>query len=427
MGWAFWCGLSRSISLLPGRAEDASKQAANHGRSVWGSEHLNRSSETTTRTRQGLSWEATPRIHLTTPLEMVTAEQAQSCLEQVKDAGSGRSAIELGWIEEVRVSPPRVVFRLSLPGFAQGQRERIAAEAKQLLTALEGISDIQIELGQPASQGGIGQAGHGQPAERQSIPGVRQVIAVSSGKGGVGKSTVAVNLACALAQQGQSVGLLDADIYGPNAPTMLGVADQTPEVTGSGDQQRIIPINSCGIAMVSMGLLIDEHQPVIWRGPMLNGIIRQFLYQAEWGERDVLVVDLPPGTGDAQLSLAQAVPMAGVVIVTTPQQVSLQDARRGLAMFRQLGIPVLGVVENMSAFIPPDQPEKRYALFGSGGGERLASEYDVPLLTQIPMEMPVQEGGDSGRPIVLSRSDSASAASFRSLADAVLNQVALRV
>ena len=197
------------------------------------------------------------------------------------------------------------------------------------------------------------------------------------------------------------------------------MADQTPDVEGSGDQQRIIPIESCGIAMVSMGLLIDEHQPVIWRGPMLNGIIRQFLYQAEWGDRDVLVVDLPPGTGDAQLSLAQAVPMAGVVIVTTPQQVSLQDARRGLAMFRQMGIPVLGVVENMSAFIPPDMPDRRYALFGSGGGAQLAGDYDVPLLAEIPMEMPVQEGGDSGRPIVLSRTDSASAIAFKGLAERV--------
>ena len=350
---------------------------------------------------------------------MVTAEQARSCLEQVKDAGSGRSAVELGWITAIRVSPPRVVFVLSLPGFAQSQRERIANEARQLLTDLDGISDVQIELGQPASQGSIGKAGHGQPAERQAIPGVGRVIAVSSGKGGVGKSTVAVNLACALAQQGWRVGLLDADIYGPNAPTMLGVADRTPEVQGSGDQQRIVPIESCGIGMVSMGLLIDEHQPVIWRGPMLNGIIRQFLYQTEWGDRDLVVVDLPPGTGDAQLSLAQAVPMAGVVIVTTPQQVSLQDARRGLAMFRQLGIPVLGVVENMSFFVPPDLPDRRYALFGSGGGQRLAEEYDVPLLAQIPMEMPVQEGSDGGRPIVLNDVDSRVAKSFQALATEV--------
>ena len=181
---------------------------------------------------------------------MISAEQAIRALQQVKDAGSGKPALDLGWIDQVRVADARAVFRLNLPGFAQGQRDRIVGEARQILIGLDGIDDVQIEVGQAPSQGGIGQAGHGQPAERQSIPGVRQVIAVSSGKGGVGKSTVAVNLACALAAKGLRVGLLDADIYGPNAPTMLGVADQTPEVKGSGDQQRIVPIESCGIAMV---------------------------------------------------------------------------------------------------------------------------------------------------------------------------------
>ena len=353
---------------------------------------------------------------------MATEEQATTALAKIVDAGSGRSALDLGWIDRVRVSPPRAVFRLNLPGFAQSQRDRIVHESREQLLRIEGIEDVQIEVGTPSQQqsshqpGGIGQAGHGQVAERQTIPGVKQVIAVSSGKGGVGKSTVAVNLACGLARSGLRVGLLDADIYGPNAPTMLGVADRTPEVQGSGSDQRMAPIESCGVAMVSMGLLIDPDQPVIWRGPMLNGIIRQFLYQVDWGERDVLVVDLPPGTGDAQLSLAQAVPMAGVVIVTTPQQVALQDARRGLAMFRQMSIPVFGVVENMSAFIPPDQPDKRYALFGEGGGQSLADEFETSLLAQIPLEMPVLSGGDQGRPIVISQPDSASAVSFQSLA-----------
>ena len=248
---------------------------------------------------------------------------------------------------------------------------------------------------------------------------MRQVIAVSSGKGGVGKSTVAVNLACALAAAGLRVGLLDADIYGPNAPTMLGVADRTPEVSGEGAAQVLRPIETCGIAMVSMGLLIAENQPVIWRGPMLNGIIRQFLYQVDWGERDVVVVDLPPGTGDAQLSLAQAVPMAGVLIVTTPQQVSLQDARRGLAMFLQMGVPVLGVVENMSGFIPPDAPEKRYAIFGSGGGALLAAEAGVPLLAELPLEMLVREGGDRGQPVVLAQPATATARAFMALAERI--------
>ncbi|WP_411877159.1 P-loop NTPase [Vulcanococcus limneticus] len=369
-------------------------------------------------------------------------DQAIAALEPLRDAGSGRSLLELQWIRQVRVQNNRVVFRLALPAFAGSQRERIAAEARSALLALGGIDDVQIELAQPSeaapaksqapghshdhSHGGapIGAAGHGGGGpERQAIPGVKQVIAVSSGKGGVGKSTVAVNLACALAAGGLRVGLLDADIYGPNAPTMLGVADRTPEVRGEGAAQVLTPIESCGIAMVSMGLLIQENQPVIWRGPMLNGIIRQFLYQVEWGERDVLVVDLPPGTGDAQLSLAQAVPMAGVVIVTTPQQVSLQDARRGLAMFLQMGVPVLGVVENMTAFIPPDAPEKRYELFGRGGGQRLAEEADVPLLAQLPMELAVVQGGDGGSPAVLSAPESATAQAFRALAERLLSAV----
>jgi len=355
---------------------------------------------------------------------MASVEQALAALNAVQDAGSGRSLMELGWIQVPRLEGGRAVIRLALPSFAQSQRDRIAAEARAALLALDGVNDVQIELAQPAGAAPIGAAGHGtggqgQVPERQAIPGVRQVIAVSSGKGGVGKSTVAVNLACALAASGLRVGLLDADIYGPNAPTMLGVADRTPEVRGEGAHQVLTPIETCGIAMVSMGLLIQDNQPVIWRGPMLNGIIRQFLYQVEWGERDVLIVDLPPGTGDAQLTIAQAVPMAGAIIVTTPQQVSLADARRGLAMFLQMGVTVLGVVENMSVFIPPDAPDKRYALFGSGGGARLAEEAGVPLLAELPLEMPVREGGDSGRPVVLSHPDSASAQAFLGLAQRI--------
>ena len=347
---------------------------------------------------------------------MVTAEAARQALADLRDAGSGRSLLDLGWLANLRLQGDRALIDLALPGFAASQRDAIVAGVRERLVGLEGIVSVQFELRDaPASPAGPSATG----PTLQAIPGVRTVIAVSSGKGGVGKSTVAVNLACALAAEGLRVGLLDADIYGPNAPLMLGVADRTPAVSGSGDGQRLEPIDTCGLAMVSMGLLIGPDQPVIWRGPMLNGIIRQFLYQVDWGERDVLVVDLPPGTGDAQLSLAQAVPMAGVVIVTTPQQVALQDARRGLAMFRQMGIPILGVVENMSWFSPPDLPDRRYAIFGSDGGQTLAAEAGVPLLARIPIELPVQEGGDSGRPVTLAQPDSAAAVAFRDAARAL--------
>jgi len=372
--------------------------------------------------------------------DQASLDQVLAALGAISDAGSGRSLVELGWLQEPRLQGDRALFRLALPGFAQSQRDRIAAEARSALVGLPGINDLQIEVAQPNAShhqgapigagghgaGGHGAGGHGAGGpERQPIPGVRQVIAVSSGKGGVGKSTVAVNLACALAATGLRVGLLDADIYGPNAPTMLGVADRTPEVSGEGAAQVLRPIETCGIAMVSMGLLIAENQPVIWRGPMLNGIIRQFLYQVDWGERDVVVVDLPPGTGDAQLSLAQAVPMAGVLIVTTPQQVSLQDARRGLAMFLQMGVSVLGVVENMSSFIPPDAPDKRYAIFGSGGGALLAAEAGVPLLAELPLEMLVREGGDRGQPVVLAQPATATAQAFMDLAERIRSSLLL--
>ncbi len=353
---------------------------------------------------------------------MTNADEAQRVLSQVKDEGSGKTLIELGWLDQIRINPPKAIVRLNLPDFALSQRDRFANETREALQNLENIKEVQIELGSSPSKSAIGQAGHGQTSSLQSIPGVNKIIAVSSGKGGVGKSTVAVNLACALSKKGLKVGLLDADIYGPNTPLMLGVADKTPEVSGQGSEQQIIPIETCGIGMVSMGLLIEEHQPVIWRGPMLNGIIRQFLYQASWGERDFLIVDLPPGTGDAQLSLAQAVPMAGVIIVTTPQKVSLQDARRGLAMFKQMQIEVLGIVENMTAFIPPDNPNQSYQLFGAGGGEKLSEESGIPLLAKIPMEMPLQEGGNEGRPIVQACPDSISSNIFLDLANTVLTK-----
>ena len=337
---------------------------------------------------------------------MTTIREALDCLRPLTDAGTGKSVVELEWIRNPRLQGSRAVIELALPPHANPQRDRIAKEARAALLALDGVEDVQIELAAPPA------SAPPPPPRTRPVEGVRTVVAVSSGKGGVGKSTVAVNLACALAATGLRVGLLDADLYGPNTPIMLGLSDKAPETVEENGQQLLVPLESCGITMVSMGLLINPGQPVIWRGPMLNGVIRQFLYQVKWGERDVLVVDLPPGTGDAQLSLAQAVPMEGVVIVTTPQQVAMADSRRGLAMFQQLGVTVLGVVENMSWFAPPDQPEKRYALFGQGGGAQLAAEARVPLLAQLPLQMPPKED----QPLVLSHPDSPAAVALQGLA-----------
>jgi ATP-binding protein involved in chromosome partitioning len=242
---------------------------------------------------------------------------------------------------------------------------------------------------------------------------VRNVVAVASGKGGVGKSTVAVNVAVALAQSGAKVGLLDADIYGPNVPTMMGVKHLPPQ----NDSGKLVPAEAYGVALMSIGFLVKPGQPLIWRGPMLHSAIRQFLSDVEWGALDYLVIDLPPGTGDAQLSLAQSVPLSGGIIVTLPQAVSLEDAQRGLEMFRELNVPILGVVENMSYLELPDGTHMD--VFGSGGGQKLAETAGVPYLGQIPMDPAVRVGGDQGKPVIVSNPDSPTAQALRALAEQI--------
>ena len=350
---------------------------------------------------------------------MTTVEEANHALSKILDTGSQKNVIELGWIKNVRVAVPRSIITLALPSYANSQRDRIVQEVRKILLNFPDIEDVQIELDNTAPQSNNDE---NNTPQLQSIKGIKQVIAVSSGKGGVGKSTIAVNLACSLAKLGLKTGLLDADIYGPNTPSMLGVSDENPKVHGSGNDQRLIPIVKFGISIVSMGFLIEEGQPVIWRGPMLNSIIRQFLYQVEWNNLDFLIIDLPPGTGDAQISLAQSVPIGGAIIVTTPQKVSLQDSRRGLAMFKQLGVPLLGVVENMSVFIPPDQPDKTYEIFGNGGGQLLAEENQLPLLAKIPIEMPVVRESNLGIPIAISHPNTNSSIKFKELASLIQNK-----
>ncbi|GAB4227257.1 MAG: Mrp/NBP35 family ATP-binding protein [Elainellaceae cyanobacterium] len=337
-------------------------------------------------------------------------------LRPVQDPELQKSLVDLNMIRNVEIDGGNVRFTLVLTTPACPLKEFIVEDCERAVKTLPGVEQVAVEVTAETPQ-------QKSLPDRTGIDGVKNIIAVSSGKGGVGKSTVAVNVAVALAQAGAKVGLIDADIYGPNTPTMLGLADAKVMVRQGPQGEILEPAFNYGVKLVSMGFLIDPDQPVIWRGPMLNGIIRQFLYQVQWGELDYLLVDMPPGTGDAQLTLAQAVPMAGAVIVTTPQTVALLDSRRGLKMFQQLQVPVLGIVENMSYFIPPDLPDRHYDIFGSGGGEKTSNELGLPLLGCIPLEMPVREGGDRGVPIVIDFPESASAKAFTAIAQ----QIAARV
>jgi ATP-binding protein involved in chromosome partitioning len=339
-------------------------------------------------------------------------------LRPVQDPELQKSLVDLNMIRNVHIDHGRVSFTLVLTTPACPLREMIVDDCKKAVYTLPGVETIDVEVtAETPQQRGV--------PDRTGIGGVKNIVAISSGKGGVGKSTVAVNIAVALAQSGAAVGLLDADIYGPNAPTMLGLEQSVVEVRKEAQGDVLEPAFNHGVKLVSMGFLIDKDQPVIWRGPMLNGIIRQFLYQVDWGALDYLIVDLPPGTGDAQLTITQAVPMAGAVIVTTPQTVSLLDSRKGLKMFQQMQVPVLGIVENMSYFIPPDRPEQQYDIFGSGGGEKTARELGVPLLGRVPIEIPLRQGGDVGIPIVVSEPDSAAATELRAIAQRIAGKVSV--
>jgi ATP-binding protein involved in chromosome partitioning len=339
-------------------------------------------------------------------------------LQPVQDPELQKSLVDLNMIRNVKIIDGQVSFTLVLTTPACPLREFIVEDCQKAVRTLPGVKDVTVEVTAETPQ-------QKSLPDRQGIDGVKNIIAISSGKGGVGKSTVAVNVAVSLAAAGAKVGLLDADIYGPNAPTMLGLSEAQVMVRQGTQGEVLEPAFNHGVKLVSMAFLIDKDQPVIWRGPMLNGVIRQFLYQVQWGDLDYLIVDLPPGTGDAQLTMVQAVPMAGAVIVSTPQTVALLDARKGLKMFQQLNVPVLGIVENMSYFIPPDLPDKQYDIFGSGGGEKTSQELGVPLLGCVPLEIGLREGGDTGLPIVVGSPDSASAKALRAIAQKIAGKVSV--
>jgi len=333
-----------------------------------------------------------------------------AALREVQVPGTKVDVVTIDLIGEIKVTGGEVlvtVVRTSeKPETIDGVRQAVAAK----VAGIPGVMSYSVEIDDrsaPAKQPAKAPTGpHGQSADpfadRQKLPGVRKVIAVASAKGGVGKSSVAVNLALALRDQGHRVGLLDADVYGPSVPTMLGL-DEGPEIT---QDKRILPVPCHDLQVISMGLLMSPDQPVIWRGPLVFSAIKQFLKDVQWSDLDYLVVDMPPGTGDAQLTLVQQVPLSGVVMVTTPQEVALADVRRGIRMFRDVDVPVLGVVENMSYFVCPDSG-KQYDIFGHGGGAAVAQQYDLPLLGEIPIDPSIRTGGDSGRPAALVEGSSA--------------------
>ncbi|HEX5051081.1 MAG TPA: Mrp/NBP35 family ATP-binding protein [Planctomycetota bacterium] len=345
------------------------------------------------------------------PLAAPTESAVLEALRAVRDPDLHQDIVALGFVKDLRICGGNVAFAIELTTPACPVKDLMRSQAERAVAALSGVTEVAVEMTArvTASRPVLGDKG--------LIPGVKNVIAVSSGKGGVGKSTVAVNLACALHQAGARVGILDADVYGPNVPLMLGLTGQ-PTVVG----KKIVPFERHGLQVMSMALLVAEDQPVIWRGPMLHSAVRQFLFDVAWNDLDYLVVDLPPGTGDAQLSLSQQAHLMGAVIVTTPQDVSVLDVRKAIRMFQTVNVPILGVVENMAWFTPPGQSE-RYFLFGQGGGQRIEKEFGVPLLGQIPLEVAVREGGDQGTPITLA---DASCASARALID-IASKVAQRV
>ncbi|MGE5643256.1 MAG: Mrp/NBP35 family ATP-binding protein [Byssovorax cruenta] len=340
----------------------------------------------------------------------ITKEAILAALSKVQEPELHQDLVTLNMIRALEINGDQVSFTIMLTTPACPLRAQIERESKQAVMSIEAVKSVSIKMDSDVPN-------DGRMRGLVNMP-IRNAIAIGSGKGGVGKSTVAVNIAVALAKTGARVGLMDADIYGPNTPTMLGV-EKLPPPLG----QRLVPAEAYGIKMISMGLLVKPGQPLIWRGPMLNSAIRQFLGDVEWGELDYLIVDLPPGTGDAALSLAQALPLSGAVIVTLPQLVSLEDAGRGLNMFRTLEVPILGIIENMSYLQLPDGT--RMDVFGTGGGERLAHVTEARFLGEVPMDPNVRIGGDAGRPIVVSHPESAPAIALTEIAQKIAAQVSV--
>ena len=341
---------------------------------------------------------------------MLNQESITNALKTVKYPGYSRDIVSFGLVKNLAVNNGAISVELQLTAANPAAAQQIKSDCEQALKALPGVTHLHVEVKAPA-----GPAAAAGPAwsPAKKLPGIQRILAIASGKGGVGKSTCSVNLACALTHLGARVGLLDCDIYGPSIPLMMGV-QQRPFVS---DHDKLVPPMNHGVKLMSMGFLLDGDQPVIWRGPMIVKTIQQFVSQVEWGDLDYLLVDLPPGTGDAQLTLCQTVPLDGGVIVTTPQEASLGVVRKGMAMFEKVNVPLLGIIENMSYFTAPNG--ERIEIFGHGGGRSEAERKKIPFLGEIPLFTQIREGGDHGVPVVVSAAKEPPAQAFMAIAEAL--------
>jgi ATP-binding protein involved in chromosome partitioning len=346
----------------------------------------------------------------------LTDVRVLDALRPIVDPDFGKSIVDLGFVKNLAIDGGSVSFTIELTTPACPVKAEFEKAARERVAALPGVTSVAVTM----TANTRGRAAAATTPSGAVLPGVRNTIAVASGKGGVGKSTIAVNLAIALRETGARVGLMDADVYGPSLPLLTGVRGRPHS-----EQKRIFPQQGHGLSLMSMGFFVTENSPVIWRGPMVHGLIHQFLTDVEWGELDYLVVDMPPGTGDAALTLTQQAPLAGAVIVTTANDLSLIDARKGLKMFEKVQVPVLGIIENMSYFTPPDLPDRKYYLFGRGGGQRVAEELSVPFLGEVPIDPRVVEGGDRGRPILVHAPDSDAARAIREIAGKIAQRLSV--
>lgn len=343
-------------------------------------------------------------------LEQTTVLDA---LKVVQDPDLHRDIVSLGFIKNLTIVDGHVSFTIELTTPACPVKDQMQAQARVAVQQVPGVTSVDVTMGARVREAVGGDA-------RQALEGVKNIIAVGAGKGGVGKTTLSVNLAIALARSGSRVGMIDGDIYGPNVPLMLGMKTQLAT-----DGQKILPAEKYGLQVVSMGFLTDDDAPIIWRGPMLHSALQQFFREVRWLDLDYLIIDMPPGTGDVALSLGQSVPVAGAVVVTTPQQVSLADSRRAVAMYKKLNIPTLGIIENMSYFVCPGC-QKEADIFGTGGGESMAQALDVPFLGRIPLYQPIREGGDSGVPLMIGDPDAPAARAIMAAAEQLAAQISIK-